>query len=91
MALCIPALSVLGRKGAEMFLPYKLADGFTVMVEVTEETAAYILRNDRELTNADRRERYHCPYHIDAMTYEGDTVAYRKTPEEILIWKEERE
>ena len=74
-----------------MFIPYKLADGSTVMVEVTEETAAYILKSDRELANAERRERYWCPYSLDAMPYEGETVAYRETPEEILIREEERE
>lgn len=74
-----------------MFIPYKLADGSTVMVEVTEETAAYILKSDRELANAERRERYWCPYSLDAMPYEGETVACRETPEEILIREEERE
>ena len=74
-----------------MFIPYKLADGSTVMVEVTEETAAYILKSDRELANAERRERYRCPYSLNAMPYEGETVAYRETPEEILIREEERE
>ena len=73
-----------------MFIPYKLADGTTVMVEVTEETAAFILENDREMANAERRERYHCPYHLEAMTYEGDSVAYHETPEEIVIREESR-
>lgn len=73
-----------------MFFPYKLADGSTVMVEVTEETAAFILENDRELANAERRERYHCPYHLEAMTYESESVAYRETPEEIVIREEKR-
>jgi DNA-directed RNA polymerase specialized sigma24 family protein len=74
-----------------MFIDYKLADGSTVQVEVTEETAAYILENDREMANADRRERYHCPYHIEAMQYEGDFLAYRLTPEEVFIRKEEQQ
>lgn len=73
-----------------MFIPYKLADGSTVMVEVTEETAAFILENDREMANAERRERYHCPYHLEAMTYEGESVAYHETPEEIVIREESR-
>ena len=54
-----------------MFINYRLEDGSTVLVEVTEETASYILENDREMANADRKERYHCPYHIEAMEYEG--------------------
>lgn len=73
-----------------MFIPYKLADGSTVMVEVTEETAAYILKCDRELANAERRERYHCPYSLDALTYEGEPYAWRETPEDVLIREEER-
>ena len=74
-----------------MFINYKLADGSTVMVEVTEETAAFILENDREMVNAESRERYHCPYRIEAMQYEGDSLAYYETPEKIYIRKEERE
>ena len=74
-----------------MFINYRLEDGSTVLVEVTEETAAYILENDREMANADRKERYHCPYHIEAMQYEGDSLAYRLTPEEIFVRKEEQE
>ena len=74
-----------------MFINYRLEDGSTVLVEVTEETAAYILENDREMANADRRERYHCPYRIEAMEYEGDSLAYRLTPEEIFVRKEEQE
>ena len=73
-----------------MFFPYKLADGTTVMVEGTEETYAFILENDREMANAERRERYHCPYHLEAMTYEGESVAYHETPEEIVIREENR-
>ena len=74
-----------------MFINYKLANGSTVLVEVNEETARYILGNDREMANADRRERYHAPYHLEAMDYEGDSVAHHDTPEHILIRKEERE
>jgi hypothetical protein len=75
------------RKGTDMFINYRLEDGSTVLVEVTEETAAYILENDREMANADRKERYHCPYHIEAMQYEGDSLAYRLTPEEVFVRK----
>ena len=73
-----------------MFINYRLEDGSTVLVEVTEETAAYILENDREMANADRKERYHCPYHIEAMEYEGDSLAYRLTPEEVFARKEKQ-
>jgi len=73
-----------------MFINYRLAYGSTILVEVTEETAAYILENDREMANADRKERYHCPYHIEAMQYEGESIAYHETPEDILIREEDR-
>lgn len=71
-----------------MFINYKLADGNTALVEVTEEVAAFILDNDREVGNADQRERYHCPYHLDALDFEGMEYAYRDTPEQIVIRKE---
>jgi len=74
-----------------MFINYRLADGSTILVEVTEETAAFILENDREMANADRKERYHCPYHIEAMQYEGDSLAYYKTLEDIAIREEEKQ
>ena len=74
-----------------MFINYRLADGTLALVEVNDETAAYILQNDREFANADRRERYHAPYHLEAMHYEGSTLAYRDTPERIVLRREERE
>lgn len=83
-------LSVFGRKGMEIYIPYKLADGSVVLVEVTPETAEFILKNDREVANADRGERYHTLYHIDTLEYEGDNYADLKTPEGILIQQEEK-
>ena len=71
-----------------MFINYKLADGNTALVEVTEEVAEFILEDDRLTANADRRERYHCPWHLEAMEYEGDSLAYHLTPEQIYIRKE---
>ena len=71
-----------------MFINYRLADGTMALVEVDEEVGAYLLSNDREIANADRRERYHAPWHIEAMEYEGDSLAYRLTPEEIVMRKE---
>ena len=71
-----------------MFFPYKLADGSTVMVEASEEVVSFILNNDRELANAERRERYHTPYSLDAMVYESPAIAYRQTPEKIVIKRE---
>lgn len=74
-----------------MYIPYKLADGSVVLVEVTPETAEFILKNDREIANADRRERYHAPYHIEALEYEGKDYADPDTPEDILLRQEEKE
>ena len=71
-----------------MFINYKLADGNTALVEVTEEVAEFILEDDRLTANADRRERYHCPWHLEAMEYEGDSLAYHLTPEQLYIRKE---
>ena len=54
-----------------MFKEYKLADGSVVIVEVTEEVAAFLDEDDRRRRNADRKERDHAPYSIDAREYEG--------------------
>ena len=74
----------------QMFINYKLEDG-SAMVEVTEEVAAYILDSDREIANAERRERYHVPYNLEALKYEDSSLAYHETPERIVIRKEESE
>ncbi len=74
-----------------MFIKYRLADGTFADVEVTEEVAEELENSDRTIRNADRRERDHAPYHLEAMDYEGDSLAYRETPEEILLEKERRE
>ena len=72
-----------------MFIKYDYtADGKPIMVEVTEEVAEF-LREDKRLTkNANRKERYHCKYHLDEMDYEGEAFAYHETPEKILLRKE---
>ena len=74
-----------------MYINYKLADGSVVLVEVTPETAEFILRNDREIENADRKERYHTPYHLEALEYEGADYADPRTPEDVLVRQEEKE
>ena len=68
-----------------MFIKYDYtADGKPIMVEDTEEVAEF-LREDKRLTeNAERKERYHCPYSIDALEYEGCEYYYRDTPEQIV-------
>lgn len=74
-----------------MFIEYELADGTIALVEVDEETAAFLQANDREIQNAERRERYHAPYHLEALDYEGDAYAYHETPEWLYIRREDRE
>ena len=74
-----------------MFIPYKQADGTTILVEVTDEVGAFILENDREIANADRRERYHAPYHIEAMKYEGAWLSTDNDPLDAVIRQEEKE
>lgn len=58
------------------------------MVEVTEEVAEFLREDERVTGNADRRERDHCEFHIDATDYEGEAFCYHETPEQILLRKE---
>ena len=74
-----------------MYIPYKLAAGSVVLVELKPDVAEFILKNDRELDNAAFKERYHVKYHIDDLEYEGLEYANTETPEDILIRKEEWE
>lgn len=74
-----------------MYIPYKLADGSVVLVELKPDVAEFILRNDREMANADRKERDHVKYHLEALEYEGMEYADPDTPEDILIRQEEKE
>ena len=73
-----------------MFIKYDYtADGKPIMVEVTEEVAEFLREDKRVTGNADRRERDHCEFHMDAMDYEGEAFAYRETPEQILLAQED--
>ena len=74
-----------------MYIPYKLADGSVVLVELKPDVAEFILKNDREMVNADRKERDHVKYHLEALEYEGMEYADPDTPEDILIRQEEKE
>lgn len=59
--------------------------------EALKEIMDFINENTRLIRNAEQRERYHTSYHLEAMEYEGNSVAYRDTPEHIIIRKEEAE
>lgn len=74
-----------------MHIDYRLDDGSVTQVEVTEEVAKFIIEDDRLTSNADRRQRYGCPYHYEMNKFEGDEYAHYETPERILIRKEENE
>ena len=52
------------------------------------EIEAFARENTRLILNADRRERYHTPYHLEAMDFEASSLAYHLTPEDILLIKE---
>ena len=74
-----------------MIIEYKLADGSTAWVDVTEELAEFLAEDDRRTSNADRRERYHAPFSIDALLYEGMEYADKDTPGTIYIACEEED
>lgn len=65
-------------------------DGSEAVVSCTDEVRDYFNDSRRLISNAERRERYHAPYHIEATDYEGEEYAdYRYSPEYVLIKREE--
>ncbi|UQF81945.1 MAG: hypothetical protein M3I20_02795 [Mogibacterium diversum] len=59
--------------------------------ESWETAIAWSEENRKEIQNAERRHRYHVPYSLDAMDYEGESLAYYLTREEIYIQKEKEQ
>lgn len=59
--------------------------------EALKEIIEYLNENARLTRNAERRETYHTLYHLEALGYEGNSIAYLDTPEHIVIGKEEAE
>ena len=59
--------------------------------ETLKEIIEYLNENARLTRNAERREAYHTLYHLDALDYESNSIAYLDTPEHIVIQKEEAE
>ena len=59
--------------------------------DALKEVLDFLNENARVIQNAERRDRYHAPYHLEGMDYEGSSIAYHGTPEEIVIQKEEAE
>ena len=67
-------------------------------IEVPDDDSAAIAEieqftreNTRMIRNAERRERYHAPYHLEALEFESGSLAYHETPEQILLRKEREE
>jgi len=56
-----------------------------------KEALDFLNENARLIRNAERRERYHAPYHLEAMDYEGGCAVYRDTPEYAALREEESE
>ena len=59
--------------------------------EALKEVLDFLNEDARLIQNAERRERYHAPYHLEALDYEGSSIAYHATPEQIVIRKEDAE
>lgn len=59
--------------------------------EALKEIIEYLNENARLIRNAERREAYHTLYHLEALDYEGNSIANLDTPEHIVIQKEEAE
>ena len=55
------------------------------------EIEQFTRENTRLIRNAERRERYHAPYHLEALDFESGSLAYHETPEQILLRKEREE
>ena len=74
-----------------MLHPYELSTGEIVFVECDAEVIDFLVESKRAEENADRRHRYNCPYHIEAVEYEGLEYADPETPEDIITREEESE
>lgn len=59
--------------------------------EALKEIIKYLNESARHIRNAECRETYHTLYHLEALDYEGNSIAYLDTPEHIVIRKEETE
>lgn len=55
-----------------MKIKYRFANGEVSEVEVDDELGAVITASRREEENYERKMRYHCPYSIDKLVYEGE-------------------
>ncbi len=58
-----------------MKIKYEFADGTVSEVEVSAEIGSVIIESRKAEETADRRQRYNCPYSIEAVSYEGAEYA----------------
>lgn len=60
-------------------------------LEGLKEIIDFLNENARLTQNAERRERYHAPYHLEALTFEGEEYADDHLTDEELLASEENE
>ena len=57
--------------------------------EALKEIMDFLNENARFIQSAERRERYHTEFHLDALEFENSTIADRNSPERNVIRKED--
>lgn len=72
-----------------MKIIYQFADGTKSEVEVDEALGNYITASRRKEDNYERKMRYHCPFSIDKLLYEGLDFADQETPDTLYTNKYE--
>lgn len=72
-----------------MKIIYQFADGTKSEVEVDEALGNYITASRRKEDNYERKMRYHCPFSIDKLLYEGLDFADQDTPDTLYTNKYE--
>ena len=72
-----------------MKIIYQFADGTKSEVEVDEALGEYITASRRQEENYERKMRYHCPFSIDKLLFEGLDFADQDTPDTLYTNKEE--
>lgn len=66
-------------------ITYTFANGEQKEIEVSEEVAEALAEMDRTEHASDEFKRYHCPYSIDAIVYEGSEYSSTTMSPEFLI------
>lgn len=72
-----------------MKIIYQFADGTKSEVEVDEALGNYITASRRKEENYERKMRYHCPFSIDKLLYEGLDFADQDIPDTLYTNKYE--